>query len=181
MVDGFVEGVDKELELGDALLQAGDLDREFGRPAAQFVCVPLEGLGASVEPVEVWCDALHQIAVGAAQPEAGSEREKSGVERCERADGYEDGVHGTHDFFTVAGLRSLYKLGAFVKICFGDAGWSSLVARRAHNPKVAGSNPAPATTGSGLPEPFLFPRSGLCLSQRNRMICSVHSSDRRHP
>ena len=29
------------------------------------------------------------------------------------------------------------------------AGWSSLVARRAHNPKVAGSNPAPA---------MLFPR-----------------------
>ena len=25
------------------------------------------------------------------------------------------------------------------------AGWSSLVARRAHNPKVVGSNPAPAT------------------------------------
>ncbi len=25
------------------------------------------------------------------------------------------------------------------------AGWSSQVARRAHNPKVAGSNPAPAT------------------------------------
>ena len=28
---------------------------------------------------------------------------------------------------------------------FADAGWSSLVARRAHNPKVVGSNPAPAT------------------------------------
>src|SRR5690606_13136826 len=27
-----------------------------------------------------------------------------------------------------------------------DAGWSSLAARRAHNPKVAGSNPAPATS-----------------------------------
>jgi len=27
------------------------------------------------------------------------------------------------------------------------AGWSSLVARRAHNPKVAGSNPAPAIDG----------------------------------
>src|SRR6187549_2185889 len=26
------------------------------------------------------------------------------------------------------------------------AGWSSPVARRAHNPKVAGSNPAPATS-----------------------------------
>ncbi len=25
------------------------------------------------------------------------------------------------------------------------AGWRSLVSRRAHNPKVAGSNPAPAT------------------------------------
>ena len=31
-----------------------------------------------------------------------------------------------------------------------DAGWSSLVARRAHNPKVVGSNPAPATTTIGL-------------------------------
>ena len=29
-------------------------------------------------------------------------------------------------------------------LCVG-AGWSSLVARRAHNPKVVGSNPAPAT------------------------------------
>ena len=28
---------------------------------------------------------------------------------------------------------------------YTDAGWSSLVARRAHNPKVVGSNPAPAT------------------------------------
>ena len=32
------------------------------------------------------------------------------------------------------------------KLYVHDAGWSSLVARRAHNPKVAGSNPAPATT-----------------------------------
>ena len=27
-----------------------------------------------------------------------------------------------------------------------SAGWSSLVARRAHNPEVAGAEPAPATT-----------------------------------
>jgi len=36
-----------------------------------------------------------------------------------------------------------------VVVCYNissDAGWSSLVARRAHNPKVAGSNPAPATS-----------------------------------
>ena len=37
------------------------------------------------------------------------------------------------------GARSLLEHGC-------DAGWSSLVARRAHNPKVAGSNPAPAMT-----------------------------------
>ena len=30
-------------------------------------------------------------------------------------------------------------------IKYVNAGWSSLEARRAHNPKVAGSNPAPAT------------------------------------
>ena len=31
-----------------------------------------------------------------------------------------------------------------------DAGWSSLEARRAHNPKVIGSNPIPATTVNPL-------------------------------
>ena len=41
-----------------------------------------------------------------------------------------------------------------------DAGWSSLAARRAHNPKVAGSNPAPATR-------FIVkgPRRGLFIKQ----------------
>ncbi len=44
---------------------------------------------------------------------------------------------------------------------FSDAGWSSLAARRAHNPKVVGSNPAPATRiqdGSSAQAlgPFLF-------------------------
>ncbi len=42
-----------------------------------------------------------------------------------------------------------------------DAGWSSLVARRAHNPKVVGSNPAPATnTMNTLTGVFLFLRPG---------------------
>ena len=31
------------------------------------------------------------------------------------------------------------------KLVYIIAGWSSLEARRAHNPKVVGSNPAPAT------------------------------------
>ena len=34
------------------------------------------------------------------------------------------------------------------KVVSTDAGWSSSVARRAHNPEVAGSNPAPATRSS---------------------------------
>ena len=39
---------------------------------------------------------------------------------------------------TVQGFESLILLYHII------AGWSSLVARRAHNPKVVGSNPAPA-------------------------------------
>ena len=38
--------------------------------------------------------------------------------------------------------KSSYAIVVFANF---DAGWSSLAARRAHNPKVAGSNPAPAT------------------------------------
>ncbi len=49
-----------------------------------------------------------------------------------------------------------------------DAGWSSSVARRAHNPKVVGSNPAPATN---------FFVSLRCVNHRRRTnatdICSV--------
>src|SRR5436309_4168850 len=51
-------------------------------------------------------------------------------------------------------------LGSGPRLAFGEApsesvastvhaaGWSSLVARRAHNPKVGGSNPPPATIES---------------------------------
>src|SRR5437764_10028997 len=52
------------------------------------------------------------------------------------------------------------------------AGWSSQVARRAHNPEVAGSNPAPATAKgarkgafrlSAVEKPVSRPRTGLLL------------------
>ncbi len=36
------------------------------------------------------------------------------------------------------------------------AGWSSLVARRAHNPKVVGSNPSPATQAFRFRKAFSF-------------------------
>ena len=41
-------------------------------------------------------------------------------------------------------------------LAFPDAGWSSPVARRAHNPKVVGSNPAPATNFQGKPVKGFF-------------------------
>ena len=39
-----------------------------------------------------------------------------------------------------------------------DAGWSSSVARRAHNPEAAGSNPVPATDNPVLKE------TGFCFA-----------------
>ena len=42
-------------------------------------------------------------------------------------------------------IFDLKKLSGCSTIRYSIAGWSSLAARRAHNPKVAGSNPAPAT------------------------------------
>ena len=44
------------------------------------------------------------------------------------------------------GFESLFL--RHIKFKYNIAGWSSSVARRAHNPKVAGSNPAPATKRS---------------------------------
>ena len=49
-----------------------------------------------------------------------------------------------------------------------DAGWSSPVARRAHNPKVTGSNPVPATIGS----PGLFGRDFLVFGHGGTKRCS---------
>ena len=42
-------------------------------------------------------------------------------------------------------INSLHFRAQVVIIAPVIAGWSSLAARRAHNPKVVGSNPAPAT------------------------------------
>ncbi len=55
--------------------------------------------------------------------------------------------------------KSLLVSVALTNIRPTDAGWSSSVARRAHNPKVVGSNPAPATKSGKvafLKRPFLF-------------------------
>ena len=45
------------------------------------------------------------------------------------------------------GFESLFLRHYLILNFFYIAGWSSLVARWAHNPKVEGSNPSPATIG----------------------------------
>ncbi len=52
---------------------------------------------------------------------------------------------------------------------FHIAGWSSPVARRAHNPKVVGSNPAPATNDKPLNKAICAKLSGFlyALKQAN--------------
>ena len=61
-------------------------------------------------------------------------------------------------------------------ILFIVAGWSSPVARRAHNPKVAGSNPAPAIIHLFLqcridPDTVI-----LLLLRKNENICHINVS-----
>jgi hypothetical protein len=59
-----------------------------------------------------------------------------------------------------------------------DAGWSSPVARQAHNLKAAGSNPAPATTDTDTPAAnaagvlFSVARPTACRSIQLRIVPS---------
>ena len=71
-----------------------------------------------------------------------------------------------------------------------DAGWSSLVARRAHNPKVIGSNPVPATKyrkSRYSPECRLFcvctapATSAIRQSQNPKVIGSLWFQGQRSP
>jgi hypothetical protein len=49
-----------------------------------------------------------------------------------------------------------------LKLRHNDAGWSSSVARWAHNPEVAGSNPAPATKMQVRGPEVIFRAFALC-------------------
>jgi hypothetical protein len=57
-------------------------------------------------------------------------------------------VVGTRVPVRVGRCQAKAPIGALIFQIYIVAGWSSLVARRAHNPKVAGSNPAPAIWSS---------------------------------
>ena len=64
----------------------------------------------------------------------------------ERSAGGDDGIL-ICNYLTMGKIRSIIKLCKRTEhmFCCNSAGWSSLEARRAHNPKVTGSNPVPAT------------------------------------
>ena len=62
-------------------------------------------------------------------------------------DGFPSGQRGqTVNLLQIASVVRihLHPLGKILPIKLNIAGWSSLEARRAHNPKVVGSNPTPA-------------------------------------
>ena len=69
---------------------------------------------------------------------------------------------------TLCGCGGIVLVRASVYI----AGWSSLVARRAHNPKVVGSNPAPATIRILNPPPagFLLAINATQASHYDRIL-----------
>ncbi len=59
-----------------------------------------------------------------------------------------------------------------------DAGWSSLEARRAHNPKVVGSNPTPAILPGLISNPGIFYENR---DNQNEVICQIIcDNDRSH-
>ena len=61
-------------------------------------------------------------------------------------DGFPSGQRGqTVNLLQIASVVRIHLHPLAERQQFHNAGWSSLEARRAHNPKVAGSNPAPAT------------------------------------
>jgi hypothetical protein len=64
-----------------------------------------------------------------------------------------DSLHvNVQEFWTLNGHLTRWKLHKCSKRrSINDAGWSSLVARRAHNPKVVSSNLTPATNLTDLP------------------------------
>src|ERR1700730_17938324 len=75
-------------------------------------------------------------------------------------------------------LRALPKFDEHNHLRYdSDAGWSSLVARWAHNPKVGGSNPSPATNPPSfqfnLLEAFLTSRSGSPVAFKTPIVPEI--------
>src|SRR5271165_1232934 len=66
----------------------------------------------------------------------------------------------------------------FVRLRNTDAGWSSSVARWAHNPEVAGSNPAPATKFAGQ-GPLPIMEGAFCMCRVHGIVHEASEEGRR--
>ena len=86
-------------------------------------------------------------------------------------------IYYAHNLPIIISLFCLFHRGPKINIDLLDrisykhisslvAGWSSLVARRAHNPKVIGSNPIPATKQY----------QGLAYNCRSLFVLAVHKT-----
>ena len=76
--------------------------------------------------------------------------DESGIRPAGRADQNSGRVRAFH--FAIDPLEFAFAFK--IDILAQDAGWSSLVARQAHNLKAAGSNPAPATNSRRMPATY---------------------------
>ena len=134
-------------------------------------CPLLRRLGARHDRVERGGRTQRERAI---RPPGGEG--SNGEERARGDDGHEGDERGeqackSHRFGIVTAARAGAPIGGRAS-CSGSprrffgtrrcytlrcvAGWSSQVARRAHNPEVAGSNPAPATEKAPETGPFLL-------------------------
>src|ERR1700689_2998923 len=75
-------------------------------------------------------------------------------------------------------VRATVSLVASCTMYLLIAGWSSLVARRAHNPKVASSNLAPATTFEGPGQAWAFDLSEVSFTALALTPKTEHSGPR---
>ena len=157
LTEGGSEGVREDTEGGEVLLEFGDSYREC-------LCAGIEGgealfeLGGAVsEAVDLRVEVGSQGGAGAAQPQTCPKGGDARYEGDEGAHEHWDGQKRHHARVTVArGRGTLQTLESCYNLSHA-AGWSSQVARRAHNPKVAGSNPAPATKeGPAFARAFVF-------------------------
>ena len=92
-----------------------------------------------------------------------------------------DSLHvNVQEFWALNGHLTRWKLRKCSKRrSINDAGWSSLVARRAHNPKVVGSNPTPATKFKICKPGARRPAFSLALIQQGNSPPLLHNDGAR--
>ncbi len=139
------EGARKYPQDREVLLERRYADRQHLGAGGQRGDAPFELCRAVREPDDLGADLRLKSHPGAAQAQPGAERGERG-NQCEgRAYDDDYGEKCRQSLLTLPWRWSPLQTFRPCYKCPCAAGWSSQVARRAHNPKVTGSNPVPAT------------------------------------